>query len=92
MNLEATLLFVDFSKAFISIHRENMEQIFREYGLPKEIMIAIMVLYKNTKVIVRSHDGILNVFDIVAGVLLGDILAPYLLILSLDYVLRTSVE
>ena len=31
-------------------------------------------------------------FDIVAGVLQGDTLAPYLLIICLDYVLRTSID
>ena len=30
-------------------------------------------------------------FDIVSGVLQRDILAPYLFIISLDYVLRTSI-
>ena len=34
-NLEAILLFVDFIKAFDSIHRGQMEQILRAYGLPK---------------------------------------------------------
>ena len=31
-------------------------------------------------------------FDIVAGVLPGDMLAPYLFIICLDYVLRTSID
>ena len=31
-------------------------------------------------------------FDIVAGVLQGDTLAPYLFIICLEYVLRTSVD
>ena len=31
-------------------------------------------------------------FDIVAGVLQGDTLAPYLFITCLDYVLRTSID
>ena len=31
-------------------------------------------------------------FDIVAGVLQGDALAPYLFIICLDYVLRTSID
>ena len=31
-------------------------------------------------------------FDIVAGVLQGDMLAPYLFIICLDYVLRTSID
>ena len=35
-NLEATILFVDFTKAFDSIHRGKMEQILLAYGLPKK--------------------------------------------------------
>ena len=39
---------------------------------------------------VRSPDGDTGNFDIVAGVLQGDTLAQYLIIISLDYVLRTT--
>ena len=46
----------------------------------------------NTKVKVRSPDGDTEYFDIVAGVLQGDTLAPYLFIICLDYVLRTSID
>ena len=52
-NLQATLLFVDFTKAFDSIHRGKMELILLAYGLPKETVAAIMILYRNTKVKVR---------------------------------------
>ena len=41
-----------------------------------------MILYRNTKVKVRSPDGDTEYFDIVAGVLQGDTLAPYLYHLS----------
>ena len=44
-----------------------------------------------TKVKVRSPDGDIEYFNIVAGVLLGDTLAPYLFIICLDYRLRTSI-
>ena len=44
-----------------------------------------MILYRNTKVKVRSPDGDTEYFDIVAGVLQGDTLAPYLFIICLDY-------
>ena len=43
-NLEATILFVDFTKAFDSIHWGKMDQI-----LLKETVSTIMMLYKNTK-------------------------------------------
>ena len=46
----------------------------------------------NTKVKVRSLDEDTEYFDIVAGVLQGDTLAPYLFIICLDYVLGTSID
>ena len=65
-----------------------MEQILETYGIPNEIIKAIMTMYKNIQVFVRSPDGDVEFFDIIAGVLQGDTLAPYLLIIVLDYVLR----
>ena len=91
-NLHATILFVDFTKAFDSIHRGKMEQILLVYGQPKKTITTIMMLYRNTKVKVRSPDGETDYFDIVAGVLQGDTLAPYLFIICLDYILRTSID
>ncbi len=93
-NLEATILFVDFAKAFDSIHRGKMEQILLTYGLPKETVIAIamMMPYKNMKVKVPSPDGDTDYFDIVAGVLQGDTLTPYLFIICQDDVLITSID
>ena len=58
----------------------------------EEIDPAIMILYRNTKVKVCSLDGDTDYFDIVAGVLQGDTLAPYLFIICLDYVLRTLID
>ena len=91
-NLQAVLLFVDFSKAFDSIHRGKMEQILLAYGIPQGTVAAIMMLYTNTRAKVRSPDGDTDFFDIIAGVLQGDTLAPFLFIICLDYVLRTSVD
>ena len=68
-NQQATILFVDFTKAFDSKHRGKMEQILPAYGLPKETVAAIMILNRNTKVKVRSPEGDTDYFDIVAGVL-----------------------
>ena len=91
-NLQVTILFANFTKAFDSIHRRKMEQILLAYSLPKETIAIIRVLYRNTKVKVRSLDGDTDYFDIVAGVLHGDTLAPYLFIICLDYMLRTSIN
>ena len=91
-NLQATLIFVNFTKAFDSIHRGKMEKILLAYSLPKETIAAILILYRNTQVEVRSPDEDTEYFNIVAGVLQGDTLAPYLFIICLDYVLRTSID
>ena len=50
-----------------------------------------MILYKNTKVKVRSPDGNTDYLDFLTAVQQGDTLAPYLVIICLDYVLRTSI-
>ena len=52
----------------------------------------IPITFKNTKVKVRSPNGETDYFDIVAGVLQGETLAPYLFIIYLNYVLRTSID
>ena len=58
---EATLLFIDFSWTFDSIRRGKMEQILLACGLSKKKkkkpVVAIMMLYINTKVKVRLPDG-----------------------------------
>ena len=51
-----------------------------------------MMLYKNMKVKVRSQDGKSVFLDILAGILQGDTLAPYLFIICLDYILRSSID
>ena len=89
-NFKATLLFVDFSTTVDSIYWRRMKQILLAYGLPKETVAAIMMLYKNTKVC--SLDGNINCLDIVAGVLQGDTFTPYLFINYRDYLLRSSVD
>ena len=67
-NQQETLLFVDFTKAFDSIHRGKMEQILQAYGLPKETVAAITILNRNSKVRVHLPDGDTEYFDIVTGV------------------------
>ena len=60
-----------------------MERILLADGLSKDIVTAAMMLYKNTKAMIRSADG--DFFDVVAGILLGDTLAPYIFQIFLSY-------
>lgn len=91
-NKEVTLCFVDFTKAFDSISREVLFSILPRYGIPAAITNAIQALYTSTTASVLTPDGETAPFDISAGVLQGDTLAPFLFIIVLDYVLRISLD
>ena len=65
-NLKAILVFIDFKKAFDSIHRGKMLKILQAYGIPEKLVKAIAVLYENTKAKVLSPDGETETFSIQA--------------------------
>ena len=90
--LDLALVFVDFSKAFDSVDRSKMFEILRLYGIPDKIIEAIKVMYTGTSSTVLSTDGETLPFPILAGILQGDTLAPFLFIIVVDYVLRISVD
>ncbi|KXJ21772.1 LINE-1 retrotransposable element ORF2 protein [Exaiptasia diaphana] len=74
------------------MNRESIFEILPLYGIPHHIIKAIRALYTNTKASVITPDGETDFFDIEAGVLQGDTLAPFLFIIVLDYVLRISLD
>ena len=55
--IKATLLLVDFPKAFDSLEKKKMEQILRAYGLPIETVTTIILLYENMKAMGCSSFG-----------------------------------
>ena len=68
-----------------------MLKILLSYGIPDSIVQAINIIYSNTQAVVLSPDGETDAFEILAGVLQGDTLAPYLFIIVLDYVMRVAI-
>ena len=86
------ITFIDFKKAFDTIHREKLMNILKAYGIPNQIVQAIHIMYTDTTAKVLSPDGETELFDIKAGVLQGDTLAPYLFIIALDYAMRKALD
>ena len=74
--LPAVMIFVDFQKAFDSIHRKKIMELLKAYGIPLETVNTISLLYKNTTAKVISPDGDTSFFPVHAGVFQGDTLAP----------------
>lgn len=91
-NLPCVTTFIDFKKAFDTVHRGKLIKILEAYGIPIKIIKAIEAGYSKTTAKVLSPDGETDIFEIKAGVLQGDTLAPFLFIIVLDYALRSAIE
>ncbi len=90
--MKAIIVFVDFKKAFDSVHRGKMMRILKAYDVPPNLLSAIIKTYENTRAKVITPDGETDFFEIIAGVLQGDTLAPYLFAIVLDYALRKAIN
>ena len=84
--------FVDYEKAFDSIHRETLWRILRHYGIPNKIVQLIQGYYKNSNCRV-IHDGqFTKSFEIKTGVKQGCILSPFLFLLTIDWIMKTTTS
>ena len=90
--LPLIITFIDFKKAFDSINRSVMFSILRHYGIPEVIVNAISVLYNNSKSAVMVDGNLSDPFEVTTGVLQGDVLAPFLFIMLIDYLMKRATE
>ena len=82
--------FVDFEKAFDSIHRESLWKILRHYGIPCKIVQLIKAFYTNFKCTVGTSPG--TGFEVKSGVRQGCVMSSLLFILSIDWVMRSTMN
>ena len=90
--LPLTITFIDFKKAFDSINRKMMFSVLRHYGIPESIVNAIRVLYTNSQSAVLVDGNVSDPFLVTTGVLQGDVLAPFLFIVLIDYLMTMATE
>ena len=67
-------------------------RILRAYGIPDKLVRLIECSYRDTIARVKTEDGLTEAIAILAGVLQGDTLAPYLFIIVIDYAMRRTLE
>ena len=68
--------------------KKRWSKYFKQNVFPKETVTALIMFYKDLKVMVRLVDGVTDFIDILSG----DILASFLFIIFSDDVLRTSID
>lgn len=67
-----------------------MFEIMHLYGIPDTLIDAVKKLYSGSKAVVAVNGRTSASFAVTTGVLQGDVLASFLFILVIDYVLRRS--
>src|SRR5205085_5495342 len=84
-------IFVDFKKAFDSIDRSCIGKILHAYNVPQQLIKPICAMYQSTTTSVQTSDGPTESFETTSGVLQGDSLSPFLFIIVMDWIIRTSI-
>ena len=85
-----TINFVDFKKAFDSLHRESLWCILHLYGVPTMFITILKDLYSRSSCCIKTENGHTEFFEITTGVRQGCILSPLLFLVALDYVMRRA--
>ena len=69
-----------------------MFSILRHNGIPQTLVDAIQVLHTNSSSAALVDGSISNLFDVTTGVLQGDVMAPSLFIILVDYLLGKASD
>ena len=81
------IAFIDFEKAFDSLHRESLWRILRHYGIPQKMVNGIKIIYTDVQCQVACNSHMSDSFSVKSGVKQGCILSPFLFTLAIDWLM-----
>lgn len=85
--------FIDFEKAFDSIHRESLWNIMSIYGIPEKLISLTKAMYNNFECAVVKEGKTTEWFQVQSGVKQGCTMSGFLLfLLSIDWVMNRTTE
>ena len=84
--------YVDFRKAFDSVHRGSLWRLLHLRGIPPKIIVLIQSLYSGSASAVRIGGALSEYFSVATGVRQGCVLAPSLFNVCMDWVLGQTVK
>ena len=84
--------FVDYEKAFDSVDRETLWKLLRHYGVPTKLVNIIKNSYSDMSCRVVHGGQFTRQFQVKTGVRQGCLLSPFLFLLAIDWIMKTSTE
>ena len=92
-NVPLYINFIDFRKAFDSVHRDTLWKLLRSYGIPEKIVTLISLFYNHFECSVITDSQTLSEwFPVESGVRQGCTLSPILFLVTIDWIMRKTTS
>ena len=91
-NSNLYICFVDFEKAFDSVHRETLWKLLKIYGIPDKLVNMIKAMYRNSKCAVIDGIETSQWFDVKSGVKQGCVMSGLLFLKVMDWIMTKTLE
>ena len=86
------MAFVDYEKAFDSVHRPILWKVLRHYGIPHKYISLIKTIHEHSRCKVNVNGVLSNEFAVNSGVLQGNVLSPILFALLMDFIMSRVTQ
>ena len=84
--------FIDFEKAFDSVHHTTLWNILRSYGFPSKVINILSSMYANNRCCVRHGGQHSEWFQVKSGVRQGCVISPLLFNIVIDWVMKRATS
>ena len=82
--------YIDFEKAFDSIHHPSLWKILQAYGFPQKVINILKDMYADNQCCVRHDSQHSEWFHVKTGVRQGCVISPVLFLVVIDWVMRRA--
>ena len=91
-NRELLINYIDFKKAFDSIHRDSLCKIATLYGIPDKYVNIFKALYRDSACCIRIGNKNTRMFNITTGVRQGCVLSTFLFLMVMDFIMKKAIN
>ena len=84
--------FINFNKAFDSLHQPSLRMILNPFGFPEKVVKAIECIYKNCSCCIWTTDSHGDCFKVLTDICQGYIFSPILFSIAIDWILKEAMN